>query len=356
VEINAFPAPPTEGTAMFRHGPAAQANEAATVAEPESRLRRGWRIGTAVVCWFFAVAFAAFAIMRLFGLERTWYLDTLVAFTPYVGLLSILLIPIAILARRWWPTGLAVASAVALVVVVAPRAFGGPDPGPGPRLHVLSSNMKLGGADPATIVTLARVHRTDVLALEEYTPQAQKGLIAAGIESIFAYSAQTPQPGATGSAIFSRYPLTNTGYRPLAGDFGQEYATVRVPGAQPLIVEAVHPEAPAVPSANAIWAAGLAAQPAASPNGPVRLLIGDFNATLDHARLRNLIGTGYRDIAAQLGDGLDTTWPYDGRPEPPIMLDHVLADPRIGAVWFGTASVPDSDHKAIYATLTLPAG
>jgi endonuclease/exonuclease/phosphatase (EEP) superfamily protein YafD len=376
VEINAVPARPAEGSAMFRDGgsvgtggsnghpdaapgdpsPTGTAADQAATTAPESRLRRGWRIGTAVVCWASAVAFAAFAIMRLFGLERTWYLDTLIAFTPYVGLLSILLIPITVLARRWWTTGLAVATAIALVAVVAPRAFGGPNPGSGPPLHVLSSNMKIGGGDPETIVRLARIHRTDVLALEEYTPWAQHRLATAGISALFPYSAQTPMEGATGSAIFSRYPLSNTGYRPLAGGFGQEYATVAVPGALPLLIEAVHPEAPAVPSTNGIWAAGLAAQPAATPNGPVRLLIGDFNATLDHRRLRTLIGTGYRDIAAQLGDGLDTTWPYDGRPEPPIMLDHALADPRIGAISFGTAYVPGSDHKAIYVTLTLPAG
>jgi hypothetical protein len=38
------------------------------------------------------------------------------------------------------------------------------------------------------------------------------------------------------------------------------------------------------------------------------------------------------------------------------MLDHAFADPRIGAISFGTAYVPGSDHKAIYVTLTLPAG
>jgi endonuclease/exonuclease/phosphatase (EEP) superfamily protein YafD len=377
MEINAVPARPTDGSAVLRDaggvtppecsgsgprhaarttpaadGPAASEQPVAT----ESRTRRGWRIGTGAACWGFAGAFATFAIMRLFGLERTWYLDTLIAFTPYVGLLSLLLVPATILARRWWTTGIAVATAIALLAVLVPRAFGGPDPGPGPRLHVLSSNMRFGAADPAAIVALARLHRTDVLALEEYTPQAQQGLAAAGIGEVFRYSAQTPMPGATGSAIFSRYPLRDTGYRRIAGGFGQEYATVTVPGALPLIVEAVHPEAPAVPSTNAVWAAGLDAEPAATPQGPVRLLIGDFNATLDHRRLRTLIGTGYRDIAAQTGDGLDTTWPYDGRPVPPIMLDHVVADKRIGAVLFGTAFMPGSDHKAIYATLTLPAG
>ena len=115
MEINAFPAQPAEGSAMFRHASATPTNDAAaraSAAEPESRLRRGWRIGTGIACWIFAVGFAAFAIMRLFGLERTWYLDTLVAFTPYLGLLSILLIPVAVLARRWWPTGLAVATEI----------------------------------------------------------------------------------------------------------------------------------------------------------------------------------------------------------------------------------------------------
>ena len=131
-----------------------------------------------------------------------------------MALLSLLLIPATILARRWWTTGIAVATAIALLAVLVPRAIGGPDPGPGPRLHVLSSNMKIGAADPATIVALARLHRTDVLALDEYTPQAQQRLAAAGIDSLFAYSAQTPRPGATGSAIFSRYPLQDTGYRP----------------------------------------------------------------------------------------------------------------------------------------------
>jgi hypothetical protein len=44
------------------------------------------------------------------------------------------------------------------------------------------------------------------------------------------------------------------------------------------------------------------------------------------------------------------------QPEPPVVLDHVFADPRIGAIRYGTAQVPSTDHKAIYATLTLPVG
>jgi len=215
-------------------------------------------------------------------------------------------------------------------------------------------SMPAAAADPAAIVSLVRKQHIDVLAIDEYTMGAQEGLRAAGLETLLPYTALTPVPGATGSAIYSRYPLRDTGYRPLAGGFGQEYATVLVPGAQPLVVEAVHTRAPVSPSADDEWRESIGQEPRATPDGPVRLLMGDFNATLDHALLRDLLGTGYVDVASQLGDGLDSTWPYDGRPVPPITLDHVFADPRIGAASFGTSRVSGTDHKAIFATLTLP--
>jgi endonuclease/exonuclease/phosphatase (EEP) superfamily protein YafD len=320
----------------------------------ESAARRAWRTGSGIGCWIAAAALAVWAITRLFGLERTWYLDALIAYTPYVALLGLLFVPMAVLARKWWALGIAAAATAALVITQIPLVVGDPDPGPGPIIHVLSSNMKIGAADPAMILRLASQHRTDLLALDEYTPAARRAMAAAGVHAMFAYSAESAIPGATGSAIFSRYPLRDTGYRPLAGGFGQEYATVLVPGAQPLAVEAVHTHAPVGPSDDAGWARSLAEEPAATPHSPVRLLIGDFNASLDHRPLRTLLHTGYRDAAAQIGEGLDTTWPYDGRALPPVTLDHVFADRRIGVVRYGTAQIRGSDHKAIYATLTLP--
>jgi endonuclease/exonuclease/phosphatase (EEP) superfamily protein YafD len=318
MEIEAAqPTAPPEGEAPAADDGTGGSSPATVVDRRETapaalRRRSQWRTANGITRWTLAAGFVAFAIMRMFGLERTWYLNMLVAFTPYVALLSILFIPVTILLRRWWATGIATAAAAVFVSVLVPLAVGRPDPGPGPELHVMSSNMKIGAADPASIVALVRLHRTDVLTLDEYTPEAQHGLAAAGLGGLLPYHAQTPIPGATGSAIFSRYPLNDAGYRPLAGGFGQEYATVLVPGALPLVVEAVHARAPADPADNADWAKSLTQEPAATRNGAVRLLIGDFNATLDHHRLRTLLDTGYRDIAAQLGDGLETTWPYDG--------------------------------------------
>ncbi len=310
-----------------------------------------------IVCWILVAIFALIAIMRVFGLERGWYLTTMLAFTPYLAMVSIVPLILALVLKRWPPAIVAGVTVVALACVFLPRFVGHPDPGHGPTLRVMSQNMKVGAADPATIVRLVREHRIDLLALEEFTPSAQAALEAAGLGTLLPFSQINPIEGAFGSGIYSRYPLTNGGYQPLAILYGQEYATVTVPGAAPLEFYAVHTAAPVYPHFQGDWTKALAEEPAATPKGTVRLLAGDFNSTLDQAKLRDLLATGYTDVASQLGDGMIPTWPYDGRwvPPVPITLDHMFADPRIGAVSLGAQPVKGTDHKAIWATLTLPA-
>ncbi len=105
------------------------------------------------------------------------------------------------------------------------------------------------------------------------------------------------------------------------------------------------------------WADGLAALPA--PGGSTRMLVGDFNATLDHARIRALLDEGYRDAADAAGNGLSTTWPYwpwhyMGVLIPRVALDHILVTPGATVRTFAIHPVPVTDHRAILADLTLP--
>jgi endonuclease/exonuclease/phosphatase family metal-dependent hydrolase len=79
--------------------------------------------------------------------------------------------------------------------------------------------------------------------------------------------------------------------------------------------------------------------------------MGDFNATLDDPGLRRLISSGYHDAADEVGAGLEPTWPNDLVPI--ITLDHVLADTRIGVRAVSVYPMPNSDHRAITAILTL---
>src|SRR5215831_17950106 len=99
-----------------------------------------------IAVWVPAAAVAIWALVRLTGQEHTWYGVTLIAFTPWVTLVAVAPVVAALLAREWWAAGVAGAALLALVVLVVPRAFGGPDPGPGPRLVVMSTNMEFGQA------------------------------------------------------------------------------------------------------------------------------------------------------------------------------------------------------------------
>ncbi len=130
-----------------------------------------------------------------------------------------------------------------------------------------------------------------------------------------------------------------------------------VPGAPGVRVESAHPAAPYALDQIDAWRNDLAAQPAATPDGPLSILAGDFNATLDHAPLRALLDTGYADAAAAVGAGLTGTWgPYDGDLIPPVVIDHVLVDRRIAVRDVVVHPLPDSDHRMVLADLRLPAG
>jgi endonuclease/exonuclease/phosphatase (EEP) superfamily protein YafD len=223
-------------------------------------------------------------------------------------------------------------------------------------VRVLSTNLLAGSGDERAVLDLARRLRVDLLAMQEFTPDDAAGLDAGGVRDALPYRAAHPQPGVVGSALYSRYPLTGTGVRVHGSGFTQSQATINVPGAPPVSVESVHPVAPAAPEAMKHWANELRDQPAATVRGPVRVLLGDFNATLDHAELRRLIGTGYRDAASVVGAGLRPTWPYDEKwYVPGVTLDRVLVDPRVGVRGVRIYPIPGGDHRAVFAELVLPA-
>jgi endonuclease/exonuclease/phosphatase (EEP) superfamily protein YafD len=320
---------------------------------PARRNRKG---ALTVLFWLLLLPGLIWAVIRLGGWERG-PLVQLFAFTPYVAAWSWLPAVLALATRRWTVGGIALAVAVALTVSVLPRALPARDRGPadGVRLSVMTSNMLFGNADPATIVQLVRDHDVAVLAVQEFTPDGREALAKAGLDDLLPYSSLADEPGASGSGVYSRFPVTATGDRRNGGGFRQAYATVRPPGAGPVIVESAHPLAPWSVRVIDDWRADLAAQPKPDPKGTPRILLGDFNATLDHGPLRDLIAAGYRDAAAATGKGLARTWPEDNRFVPPVTIDHVLTDERIGVREVSVHPIPDSDHRAIIAELTVPA-
>jgi endonuclease/exonuclease/phosphatase (EEP) superfamily protein YafD len=322
-------------------------------AGPPPVARRIW--GT-LLCWTLVALWTAVALGRLAGFDGgVWPLVLLPALTPYVALSALIPLAVSLLARRRLAAVIALVVQIVLVGVVAPRTFGSPDPVRGPAVRVLTANLAEGQADPAAIVALVREHRVDVLAVSELTGHELAALTDAGITKLLPYVVANPGRTTTGgTGLFSRYPVTDGRRIPLVDGFIETSGTVSVPGAQPVDLTVVHYCAPADPGQLGCWDYGKSHIPPATPDGPVRLLLGDFNLTVDYAALRAVLATGYRDAASVVGEGLTTTWPYDGTPAPRVAIDHVLADHRIGVSSVSAHGIRDSDHRAVFAELTFP--
>jgi endonuclease/exonuclease/phosphatase family metal-dependent hydrolase len=327
-----------------------------TVTSPAPPKRRAKRAAGTAMMWILVLPGAGWAVVRAGGWERG-PLVQLFAFTPYIAAWSVLPAVLALTTRRWLAAAVGVSAAAVLAASVLPRAIPDRDRGPldGIALNVMTSNMLRGDADPAEIVKLVREHDVAVLAVQEYTHGAQAALKAAGLDELLPYSSLAAEYDTTGSGLYSRFPITAPGVRRNAGSFLQAYGTIQPPGAGPLIVESAHPLAPYDLIAIRDWAGDLDDEPRADPNGMPRILLGDFNSTLDHKPLRRLISHGYRDAADADGKGLLGTWgPYIGHPVPPVTIDHVLVDTRIGVRDVQVHRIARTDHRAIISSLSVP--
>ncbi|GAA2359938.1 endonuclease/exonuclease/phosphatase family protein [Nonomuraea africana] len=300
--------------------------------------------------WLVAAVFAAWAVVRVFGLEHGSFLTQLMTLTPY-ALVAGAVAAVTLALRRRAAAVLALAACVALAAAVLPRAFAEPPTARGPVLKVLSINL-FSRADAQAVVSLVRELDPDVFSALELGPETVRRLDAAGLDTLMPHRVLQPARGATGSGLFAKHPLTELKglFTPIGHNMPA--ATVTLPSGVQAQVVAIHPNPP-LGSMAAEWNASLAAMPPPSPD-VVRVLAGDFNASLDHRAMRDLLAKGYVDAAEAAGVGLTPTWPH-GRLLPPLVtIDHVLADRRVGVARVEVRDVPRTDHRAVFAELRLP--
>ncbi|WP_091541576.1 endonuclease/exonuclease/phosphatase family protein [Modestobacter sp. DSM 44400] len=301
---------------------------------------------------------AVWALLRATGIERGFPLVPALAFTPYAAATSVLPVAVAVRSRAWGAAAVSAAAAATLTGAVLSRARRRPttwEPGTR-RLRLATVSLRLGQADPQAVVDLVTDHRVDVLALQEVTPEATIALRTAGLGDLLPHShviaARDGSPPAAGGALWSRLPMLER--CAVAGRFEQPTARLGVPGAPDVEVTAVHTNPPSTsPQSVARWTADLAELPAPE-TGVLRVLAGDFNATLDHRALRRVLALGYRDAAWAVGQALRATWTPLRSPEPRLTLDHVLVDPQLGVASVTLVPIAGSDHRAVVAELVLP--
>lgn len=307
-----------------------------------------------------AVPWAVWAALRVTGTERGFPLVPALAFTPHAALTS--LAPLGLAAAARSPAGLLLSAGAGAVLgaTVAARhraARSGPAP-QGERLRVATVSLRLGLVPAQPVLDLVRRYDVDVLAVAELTPVAEARLRAAGIDRLLPGShVVSARPGSVPSAsgaLWTRRPVVARAVVP--GGFEQPTVRLGRAAGPDVEVTAVHSAPPATsPSAVRRWQEDLALLPDPADD-VLRVLAGDFNATLDHAALRAVLRRGWTDAASAVGRAAAWTWRPLRLPAPRLGLDHVLVDRRIGVASTQFVPVRGSDHRAVVADLVLPGG
>jgi endonuclease/exonuclease/phosphatase (EEP) superfamily protein YafD len=246
----------------------------------------------------------------------------------------------------------AVAGLLAHAAWLAPSYLGSHASGR-PDLTVLTSNLRLGLADASSVTALAKDQHADVVVVEEATPDELTALD--GLRQQLPHVAGQSYLGAYGTVVFSRFPLEQVTGIPVSKGGYQ----MRVAAPTPFTLIALHTSQPATwPD---LWRKDHAAVLAAVRrlDGPV-IVAGDFNATLDHRPMRDLLGAGLSDAAVQANSGWQPTWPSDraagrGLPEglSVMAIDHVLVSRQFSAISTSTHVIKNSDHRALLARLAV---
>jgi endonuclease/exonuclease/phosphatase (EEP) superfamily protein YafD len=291
--------------------------------------------------------------LRAAGRDGPAPLPALLAWTPYAAAALLVLLPLALAGRM--PLAAAVAAALLGVHLrwLAPRFRAEPAPraAEGARLRVMVANVLVGGATAEAVAAAVRAERPDVLALVELTPALAAALDGTDVRKLLPFESLTPHPHPGGVGIYARRPLGSDGS--LGGtNLPCRWAEVGLDGRR-VGVLAVHAYPPR-PGSTELWRGDLETVRAAAAGhaGPL-LVVGDFNATADHAGFRALTDSRLRDAHQARGRGLVRTWPARG-PLPPLLhLDHVLVSPDVAVLAVHERAIRGSDHLAVVADLAL---
>ena len=306
------------------------------------------------LAWACVLPFAAWALTRTLGLESGFPGVALIALTPYLAALAPVAVLWALLLDRRWAALAATASAVALIAAVVPRTVAGTESAvDGPSLRTMSINLLAGSADIDQVARVAEEADVQLLSVQELTPEAAEEIAASRLAERLPFSRIEAGPGSRGIGLYSSHPFLGAGEAGLGPPQPGLQARLRRPGGGLLVPVAIHPPPPSSPGGIRALVDYLEAIGPADAGGPPRILIGDFNSTLDNDALRAVLDRGYADAADQRGAGLKPTWPAGIWP-PPVTIDHVIYDRRLEALSYDVVRIDGTDHRAVLAELSLP--
>lgn len=326
-----------------------------------------------------AATFGVMAVMVLRmtpnGLDGKRYIPLIVAFVPWMAVLSAAILLISLISRR---RVLAVISVLCLVIQLVwhagflyPRvslssaartAVTAATTSVDDRYaRLMTLNTRNGQADAAQIVQTVREQHVEVLALQELNSSMISRLNEAGIRELLPYSvvANTSSSDNGGvNGLWSAAPMSER-----TGDLIPIEAS-SIPAASidfdgtVIRFGSVHPFSPR-PSNQGLWDRGLGSISQLREDDHTFVLMGDFNATWDHASFRYLLGGRFVDAGENAGEWFHMTYPSNKKlfgviPIPAaVEIDHIVHDRGVVVGDLDAVTVSGSDHKALLGTLEV---
>jgi endonuclease/exonuclease/phosphatase (EEP) superfamily protein YafD len=184
----------------------------------------------------------------------------------------------------------------------------------------------------------------DVMAFTEYTPEHAAALLDSELAAEYPYRLDRASGLASGTALWSRYPVRETEG---AGTANESLSGVVDVDGTEVRVLVVHPRTPVFNLDG--WRHDLAdiALTARVTDLPT-VVIGDFNASWWHPEYRQLVRTAdLRDAHQATGDVWTATWPTDRWFPAFVRLDHALVTDDVAVRSTGDFGIAGTDHRGI---------
>ena len=327
--------------------------------------------------WVTTFGVMAVMVLRMTpnGLDGKRYIPLIVAFVPWMAVLSAAILLISLISRRRLLSVISVLCLLTQLVWHAGFLYPRVSLSSAARTAVASAtasvddryarlmtlNTRNGQADAAQIVQTVREQHVEVLALQELNSSMISRLNEAGIRELLPYSvvanASSSDNGGV-NGLWSAAPMSER-----TGDLIPIEAS-SIPAASidfdgtVIRFGSVHPFSPR-PSNQGLWDRGLGSISQLREDDHTFVLMGDFNATWDHASFRYLLGGRFVDAGENAGEWFHMTYPANKKlfsviPVPAaVEIDHIVHDRGVVVGDLDAVTVSGSDHKALLGTLEV---
>ena len=310
--------------------------------------------------WVVTFGVIAVMVLRMMpnGLDGKRYIPLIVAFVPWMAVLSAAILLISLISRR---RVLAVISALCLLTQLVWHAgflYPRVSLSSAARMAVTSAtasvddryarlmtlNTRNGQADAAQIVQTVREQHVEV-GIRELLPYSVVASTSSsdngGVNGLWSAAPMSERTGDLIPIEASSIPAASIDFDGTVIRFGS-----------------VHPFSPR-PSNQGLWDRGLGSISQLREDDHTFVLMGDFNATWDHASFRYLLGGRFVDAGENAGEWFHMTYPSNKKlfgviPIPAaVEIDHIVHDRGVVVGDLDAVTIAGSDHKALLGTLEV---